>query len=62
VPIFQQLLLMESIEVGPQQYPHIYALGEDCAHRLGIGVPQIFIQHFLNAGVGMQKLLAIAPD
>ncbi|PMB39611.1 peptidase M48 Ste24p [Fischerella thermalis CCMEE 5330] len=44
VPIFQQLLLMESIEVGPQQYPHIYALGEDCAHRLGIGVPQIFIQ------------------
>ncbi|EHC14862.1 hypothetical protein FJSC11DRAFT_1773 [Fischerella thermalis JSC-11] len=53
---------MESIEVGPQQYPHIYALGEDCAHRLGIGVPQIFIQHFLNAGVGMQKLLAIAPD
>lgn len=35
---------MESIEVGPQQYPHIYALGEDCAHRLGIGVPQIFIQ------------------
>jgi Zn-dependent protease with chaperone function len=44
VPIVQQLHLMESIAVGPQQYPNIYALGEDCAHRLGIGVPQIFIQ------------------
>jgi len=43
-PIFQQLHLMQSIEVGPQQYPNIYELGKDCAHRLGIGVPQIFIQ------------------
>ncbi|WP_414515521.1 M48 family metallopeptidase [Nostoc sp. PCC 9305] len=43
VPVVQQLHLMESIAVGPQQYPKIHALGEDCAHRLGIGVPQIFI-------------------
>jgi Zn-dependent protease with chaperone function len=45
VPFVQQLHLMESIAVGPQQYPSIYALGEDCAHKLGIGVPQIFIQN-----------------
>ncbi|MBO3457261.1 M48 family metallopeptidase [Aetokthonos hydrillicola Thurmond2011] len=44
VPIVHQLHLMESIAVGPQQYPNIYALGEDCSRRLGIGVPQIFIQ------------------
>lgn len=44
VSISEQLHQMESIAVGPQQYPDIYALGEDCAHRLGIGVPQIFIQ------------------
>lgn len=43
VPIFKQLHQMESIAVGPQQYPKIHTLGEDCAHRLGIGVPQIFI-------------------
>lgn len=49
VPIVQQLHLMESIAVGPQQYSNIYALGEDCAHRLGIGVPQIFIQRDSNS-------------
>lgn len=49
VPIVQQLHLMESIAVSPQQYPSIYALGEDCAHRLGIGVPQIFIQRDSNS-------------
>ena len=43
--IVEQLHLMASIAVGPQQYPDIYNIGEDCAHRLGIGVPQIFIQN-----------------
>lgn len=43
VPIFHDLHMMESIAVGPQQYPKIHALGEDCARRLGIGIPQIFI-------------------
>lgn len=44
MPIVQQLHLMESIAVSPHQYTTIYAVGEDCAHTLGIGVPQIFIE------------------
>lgn len=43
VPISKQLHKMESIAVGPQQYPEIYAISEECARRLGIGIPQIFI-------------------
>ncbi len=43
VPLQKQIHQMESIAVGPQQYPEIHALGEDCARRLGIGIPQIFI-------------------
>ncbi len=42
--IFEQLHQMHSIAVGPQQCPNIYDIGQDCAHRLGIGVPKIFIQ------------------
>jgi Zn-dependent protease with chaperone function len=34
---------MEMIAVGPRQRPEIFALGESCARRLGIGIPQIFI-------------------
>ncbi|MBW4646534.1 MAG: M48 family metallopeptidase [Goleter apudmare HA4340-LM2] len=61
VPIMQQLHMLESIAVGPQQYPTIYALGEDCAHRLGIGVPQIFIQHDSNAGAYTFAMDDVAP-
>ena len=44
VPIQKQLHAMEAIAVGPRQYPEIHALGEDCARRLGIGVPRIFLK------------------
>lgn len=43
VPIQKQIQQMQSIAVSPRQYPGIYAIGEECAHRLGIGIPQIFI-------------------
>lgn len=43
VPIQKQMQQMQSIAVSPCQYPQIYAIGEECAHRLGIGIPQIFI-------------------
>jgi len=43
VPIQKQIQQMQSIAVSPRQYPEIYAIGEECAHRLGIGIPQIFI-------------------
>ncbi|AFY35724.1 M48 family metallopeptidase [Calothrix sp. PCC 7507] len=61
VPIMQQLHTLESIAVGPQQYPTIYALGEDCAQRLGIGVPQIFIQHSSDADAYTFAMDDVAP-
>lgn len=43
VPIQKQLQQMNSVAVGPQQYPEIHSMGEECAHKLGIGIPQIFV-------------------
>ena len=34
---------MQMIAVGPRQFPEIHSLGEACARRLGIGIPQIFV-------------------
>jgi Zn-dependent protease with chaperone function len=34
---------MYSLMVGPDQFTDIYTLGEECARRLGIGIPRIFI-------------------
>jgi len=45
VPIERQILNMDGVAVGPNQYPEIYAMGEECARRLGIGVPRIFIKY-----------------
>lgn len=45
VPMYKQIQQMQSVAVGPQQYPEIYAIGEDCARRLGIGIPQIFVYY-----------------
>lgn len=42
-PIQKHIHRMEMIAVGPRQFPEIHALGESCARRLGIGIPQIFI-------------------
>lgn len=43
VPLYKQIQQMQGVAVGPQQYPEIYAMGEDCARQLGIGIPKIFI-------------------
>ncbi|NJL10726.1 MAG: M48 family metalloprotease, partial [Calothrix sp. SM1_7_51] len=43
VPFYKQIQNMQAVAVSPQQYPQIYAVGEDCAKRLGIGIPQIFV-------------------
>ena len=50
-PLYQHIYIMEGIAVGPDQYPHIHAMGEQCARRLGIGVPRIFVfqSEILNA-------------
>lgn len=41
----------QSIEVGPEQYPQIHALGEDCARRLGISIPRIFVMACNDPGI-----------
>jgi Zn-dependent protease with chaperone function len=43
VPYVKQLQQMDSIAVGPQQFPRIHQIGQDCARTLGIGTPEIFI-------------------
>ncbi|ARE86047.1 M48 family metallopeptidase [Clostridium formicaceticum] len=45
VPFQRQKLNMECVAAGPQQYPELHAMGEECAKRLGIGVPQIFVKY-----------------
>lgn len=46
-----QMINQQGLAVGPDQFPEIYKMGVDCAHRLGIGVPNIFImnQPIMNA-------------
>jgi Zn-dependent protease with chaperone function len=43
VMLQKALYNLRAIAVGPQQYPNIHAIGVECARRLGIGVPQIYI-------------------
>ncbi len=38
-----QELNMYALAVGPKQFPEIYEIGKECARRLGIAVPNIFI-------------------
>lgn len=38
-----QELNMYALAVGPNQFPEIYETGKECARRLGIAVPNIFI-------------------
>ena len=38
-----QLMNYNALAVGPGQFPEIYEMGRDCARRLGIGIPNIYI-------------------
>lgn len=38
-----EIINQQGIAVGPDQFPEIYQMGADCAHRLGISVPNMFI-------------------
>ncbi|PKM52198.1 MAG: peptidase M48 Ste24p [Firmicutes bacterium HGW-Firmicutes-7] len=44
VPYMKQQYNLSCIAVGPNQYSDIYEMGQECARKLGIGVPQIFVQ------------------
>lgn len=40
-----QQINQSAIQVGPNQFPEIYEMGVDCAYRLGIGIPNIYIEN-----------------
>ena len=46
-----QIFNQKALAVGPTQFPEIYNMGLDCAHRLGIGVPNIYVytNPYMNA-------------
>lgn len=39
-----QEMNQQGLLVGPSQYPEIYQMGVDCAHKLGIAIPNIYIK------------------
>ena len=43
VPYLKQVYNLEALKVGPAQFPEIYEITQDCARRLGIGLPTVFI-------------------
>lgn len=50
-----------NLTVGPRQYPAIYALGEECARRLGVGIPQIYISPIDDCNAFTMATNDIAP-
>lgn len=38
-----QIMNQGALQAGPGQFPEIYQIGVECAHRLGIGIPNIYI-------------------
>ena len=39
-----QIINQGALKVGPNQFPEIYLMGVECAHLLGIGIPNIYIK------------------
>ena len=48
IPYYRQQLSMGAVLCGPNQYPEIHDMGADCARRLGIGIPQIYVKYALE--------------
>ncbi|WRS26139.1 M48 family metallopeptidase [Oscillospiraceae bacterium MB08-C2-2] len=44
IPLIKQQLNSSSLKVGPSQFPDIYEIVVDCARRLGIGIPAVYIR------------------
>jgi Zn-dependent protease with chaperone function len=58
VPLQKQKLSMNSLKVGPSQYPDIYEMTKDCARTLGIGIPTVYIEN----SVGVMNAYAMATE
>ena len=44
VPQMRQRLNLDALKVGPSQFSDVYEMASDCAMRLGIGIPAVFIE------------------
>lgn len=40
---YRQIYATSAVQVGPNQFPEIYEMTVDCAKRLGIGIPNIYV-------------------
>jgi Zn-dependent protease with chaperone function len=45
LPQIRQQYNLNSLKLGPTQMPEIYNMAVDCARTLGIGIPDVFIEH-----------------
>jgi len=45
VPRRKQVLNLQSLKVGPSQFPDVYNMTVECARILGIGIPSVFISN-----------------
>lgn len=41
----RQIMTAGAVLAGPNQFPDIYEMAQDCAKRLGIGAPNIYVLH-----------------
>ena len=42
---FRQMLTAGAVQTGPRQFADLYEMSLDCAKRLGIGAPNLFVVH-----------------
>lgn len=42
---YRQIQTASAVLAGPSQFPDIYEMAQDCAKRLGIGAPNVYITH-----------------
>jgi len=58
VPIEKQKCNLNNLRVGPTQKPHIYEMAKECADRLKIGVPEVYIE----PSVGVLNAYTLASE
>lgn len=57
----RQLQTASALQVGPKQLPDIYEMTLDCAKRLGIGPPNVFVVHDQSINAGSYSSDTITP-
>ena len=51
MPLIRQSTNLQHMLCGPNQFPEINEMGEECARRLGIGIPKMYVKYdpYMNA-------------